>query len=147
MTMNRRRRQRKQVRRIFTTGEGTSTAPTTVMIDITPQTELAALADRQNGNLTVTGVATCNTENAIHRLQVWTGRTSTQPAVEDQGVRTRDVPANPDGLPFVVRFNGLKLTPGELLKLNTFAVVEEDATATHTMVVTAKWAFTESAER
>ncbi len=147
MTTTRRRRQRKQVRRVFTVGSGIATTTNVNMVDITPQTELVALADRQNGNLTVSGVASSSVKNAVHRILVWTGRTSAQPAETDQGVRTRDVLANPDGLGFVVRFNGLKLVPGTLLKLISFVEVEEDSTSVHGMVVATKWAFTESAER
>ncbi len=141
--MPRSRRPKVIIRRRFSAGSGSASALNTNMIDITPQIELGSTVDPQVGQLLVTGVATSTIKNAIQRITVWTGRTSTQPADADRGVRTRDVPANPDGLPFVLRFTGLKLSGGEVLKLVSFAEAEEDASSVHRQIVTTKWAFHE----
>ncbi len=137
------RRPKLSVRRAFSTGSGSVTTVGATMVDMTPQAELGGNADPQFGSLLITGVATSTVKNAVERLIVWIGRTSTQPSIADSGVRTRDVLANPDGLPFVVRINGLKMSPGDVLKLNSVSVVEEDSSTVHRMVVSTKWAFRE----
>ncbi len=139
------RRVRNPIRRSFTSGSGTSTGLGGVMVDITPVSELGPTADSQFGDLLVVGNAWIDLadEAAIHRCIVWVGRTSTQPSTSDTGVRTRQFSANQQVLPFVLRFRGLRVNPGELLKLNTEAVVESDTTVIHQNQVHVKWAFRE----
>ncbi len=142
MTM-RRRRFKRQIRRVLATATGSATAPGGAMIDATPGAEVAANADSQSGSLLIVGIATSSIEGAVHRVRCWTGRTSTAPSDIDRGMRIRDVPANPDGIPFVLRFNGLRLDPGDLLKLTSSPEIEESSSSVHKMTISHKWAFTE----
>ncbi len=150
MTTSRRftRRARNPVRRVFFTGVGSATALSAVMIDLTPAGELGAAADSQFGDLLVTGMALIDLadEAAIHQVKVWTGRTSTEPNSADRGVRTRQVLANSAGLPFVVRFRGLRINAGELMKLFVLPIAETDAAIIHQSLVSAKWSFRELAQ-
>ncbi len=118
------------------------------MIDLTPVLELGANADSQVGDLLVTGLALVDLadEAAIHQALIWVGRTSTQPAQEDRGVRTRQYAANQQGLPFVLRVRGLRVDAGQLLKIVTFAIAETNAAVVHQNVVSTKWSFRELAQ-
>ncbi len=91
------------------------------MIDSTPQAELSATDDSRFGELLVTGMAWIDLidESAIHQCVVWVGRTSTEPSASDTGVRTRQYAANQQGLPFVLRFRGIRVDPGQIVKLLT----------------------------
>ncbi len=145
MTTRRRRVTRNPVRRTFTSGVGESGTIGSTMVDLTPVSELGTQVDSQVGDLLVTGVALLDAadEAAIGQCLVWVGRTSTTPSESDTGVRTRQFPANQQGLPFVLRFRGLRVNPGELLKLVTNTKVETLSTLTHQHVVHVKWAFRE----
>ncbi len=143
MTMRRGRRQRPTIRRSFGGGTGSATALNTVILDFVAATEVAAGADSQTGSLLVTGVMTSTIKNALHRVKIWKGRTTTEPADSDAGVRTRDLPANPDGIPFIFRIKGLTLHQGDLMKLYSDAIFEEDASSVHTSIVSTKWAYHE----
>ncbi len=118
------------------------------MNDITVVSALAAGADSQVGDLLITGLALIDLadEAAIHQLLVWTGRTTTQPAQEDRGVRTRQYAANAQGLPYVMRIRGLRVDVGDNLKLVSFAVAETNASVIHQNVVSVKWSFRELAQ-
>ncbi len=139
------RKVRNPVRRTFLTSSGSSTVIGTNMIDSTPVTELGAGADSQFGDLLVTGLAAIDLsgELALHQAVLWVGRTSTQPAVTDTGVRTRQFAANQQGLPFVLRFRGLRVDPGMLMKLVTAPIVESSTSVVHENVVSVKWSFRE----
>ncbi len=139
------RKVRNPVRRVFTRGTGSATAIGTTMVDLTPQVELAATADSQFGDLLVVGMAWGDLadEASIHQCVVWIGRTSTFPAVEDTGVRTRQFGANSQALPFVLRFRGIRVNPGEFIKLNTLVVEESVGSIIHQNLVSVKWSFRE----
>ncbi len=146
MTMRRTsRRTRNPVRRVFTSGQGSSTTIGGTMTDSTPVSELSATADSQFGDILVTGLALIDLadEGAIHQCILWVGRTSTEPAVTDTGVRTRQYAANAQGLPFVLRFRGLKVNPGQLMKVLTKPLVETNAALVHQELVSIKWSFRE----
>jgi len=147
MTTSRRgsRRSRNPIRRLFFTGVGSATSVGPNMIDSTPVPELGAADDSQFGELLVTGMATIDLidESAIHQCVVWVGRTSTEPSASDTAVRTRQYAANQQGLPFVLRFRGLRVDPGMILKLITQVVAETDAAIVHQNLISIKWAFRE----
>ncbi len=139
------RRVRNPVRRVFATQAATSADVTSNMIDLTIQAELASTSDSRTGDVLVTGVALIDLtdEAAIHQMSVWVGRTSTEPAPEDTGVRTRQYPANSQGIPFVFRVRGLRIDPGMQLRLTTQAIVETVGTVIHQNVVSVKFTFRE----
>ncbi len=145
MTTRRRRATRNPVRRTFVSGVGTGTVIGNVMVDLTPVTELGAGADSQVGDLLVTGLALLDAadEGGIGQVLVWVGRTSTTPAQEDTGVRTRQFAGNQQGIPFVLRFKGLRVNPGQFVKLQSFVRVETLSSLTHQHIVHVKWAFRE----
>ncbi len=142
------RRTRNPIRRQFTNQVATGTAIGAAMIDLTPVPELSSTADSQVGEILVTGMAIMDLadEAAIYTAILWIGRTSTTPAVTDRGVRTRQFGGNSQGIPFVLRFTGLRVDPGQLLKLITQATIETDAAIVHQHVVNVKWAFRELAQ-
>ncbi len=111
------------------------------MLDLTVQAELGSEAVPELHELTIVGIATSTVKNALHRLVVYVGRTSTHPTETDTGVRTRDFPANPNGLPFSFRIKALRMNPGDQLGLHSFAVLEEDASTVHSNVITVKDVF------
>ncbi len=111
------------------------------MVDSTIQGAIGSEADPQLHELTIVGVAVSSVENAVHRLVVHVGRTSTHPAITDAGVRTRDYPANPAGLPFVFRIKALRMNAGDILGIFTFIAVEEDASSVHQDTLTVKDVF------
>jgi len=117
-------------------------------VDITPVPELGAGADSQFGDLLVTGLALIDAsdEMAVGQVLVWVGRTSTTPSQADRGVRTRQFAYQAVGLPFVFRFRGLRVDPGQLMKLITNFRVETLSTLTHQHIVHAKWSFRELAQ-
>ncbi len=141
MTLSKRR----QVRRTFTGAFASQTAAgaANVMVDSTFVSELAGSADPEIHEVTVYGIATSTVKNAIHSLVMQVGRTSTHAAQTDAGVRTRTVPANPDGIPFVVKFKALRVNPGDQLGVFSFAEVEEDASTVHRMAILIKDVWTE----
>ncbi len=145
MTSRRFRRSRNPVRRTFFTGSGSATALATNMVDLTLKTELGSTSDSQTGDVLVTGVALIDLvdEAAIHQAVLWVGRTSTEPDQADTGVRTRQFAANSQGLPFVIRFRGLRVDPGMIMKFVTHAIAETDAAIVHQNIVSAKWSFRE----
>ncbi len=71
------------------------------------------------------------------------GRSSTTPGIADTGVRTRQYPANEIGTPFVFRIRGLRVNPGELMKMITTPVIESSTSIVHKNVVHVKWTFRE----
>ncbi len=139
------RRARNPVRRTFLTSSATQTTLGSTMNDTTPVAELAAGADSQSGDLLVTGMAVIDLadELGIHQTIVWVGRTSTTPAVTDTGVRTRQYGANAQGLPFVLRFRGLRVNPGDQLKLQTTPITETNGALIHQSLISVKWTFRE----
>ncbi len=139
------RRARNPVRRAFFQSAGTGTVSGTTMVDQTPVPELGSTSDSQFGDLLVTGMGVIDQadEMAIGQVIVWVGRTSTQPAVEDTGVRTRQWSYNQQGVPFVMRFRGLRVNPGEVMKLNSFFISETLATLVHQHLISTKWSFRE----
>ncbi len=145
MTTRRRRVTRNPIRRVFFTGAGTGTTPGATIVDLTPVPELDSAADTQVGELLVTGLSLIDAadEATISQCLVWVGRTSTAPNEKDTGVRTRQFPGNQQGLPFVLRFRGLRVNPGQILKLITLVKVETLATITYQHIVHVKWAFRE----
>ncbi len=136
---------RNPIRRAFVNGNGGTGTLFTNMVDITPQAELGSTADSRSGDLLVMGVALIDLadEAGVHQVIVWVGRTSTEPSPEDTGVRTRQVPANSAGLPFALRFRGLRVDPGMQMKLITQPIAETDATVIHQDLVSVKWSFRE----
>ncbi len=142
------KRVRNPVRRSFTSGIGNSGVVGATMVDLTPVTELGPTADSQFGDLLVTGLAFVDLADdaAIHQCIVWVGRTSTVPAITDRGVRTRQFAANAQGLPFVLRYRGLRVDAGDVLKLITVIVVETNAALVNQNIVSVKWSFRELAQ-
>ncbi len=140
-----RRATRNPIRRTFIDGTGSSTTLGTNMVDITPVSELGATVDSQFGDLLVTGISWIDTldEAGVHQILVWVGRSSTEPDQADTGVRTRQMVANRDGLPFVVRYRGLRVNPGQLMKLISHPIAESLATVIHQQLVSVKWSFRE----
>ncbi len=139
------RRVRNPVRRVFLSQSATSADVTSNMIDLVINAELAGTSDSRTGDVLITGVALIDVvdEAAIHQLQVWVGRTSTEPAPEDTGVRTRQYPANSQGLPFVFRVRGLRVDPGMQIRMTSQAIVETVSTLIHQNVVSVKFTFRE----
>ncbi len=139
------RRARNPVRRSFGFQTGTTGTIGSATIDLTLQAVLAAEADSRTGDVLITGLALVDAadEAAIHQCLCWVSRVSTEPAQEDTGVRTRQFAANAQGLPFVLRFRGMRVNPGELLKILIFPIVETLATITHQDIVSTKWTFRE----
>ncbi len=115
------------------------------MIDITAVPELSSTSDSQSGDLLVTGIALVDLadEGAIHQCIVWVGRTSTQPNESDIGVRTRQFGANAQGMAFVLRFRGIRVNPGDILKVKTRPIVETNTAVVHQNVLNVKWTFRE----
>ena len=142
------RRTRNPVRRVFFTGTGTQTTLNSTMVDLTPVPEITGVGDSQYGDLLVTGVALIDLvdEAAVHQVKIWVGRTSTEPSQQDTGVRTRQIPANSAGLPYVVRIRGLRVDPGQFCKLFVEAIAETDAAIIHQQIVSVKWSFRELAK-
>ncbi len=145
MTSRFSRRPRNPVRRVFNTAVGSATVTSANMVDATVVAELGSTDDSQSGDLLVSGVSIIDLadEAAIHQIKVWVGRVSTEPAASDTGVRTRQVMANAQGVPFVVRFRGLRVDPGQLMKLITEPIAETDAAIVHQSIVSFKWSFHE----
>ncbi len=139
------RRARNPVRRIFVSQAGSSSAIGTDMIDLVIVGELTSQLDSQFGDVLITGIAggDLTDEYAIHQLVLWVGRTSTSPGIADTGVRTRQYPANEIGTPFVFRIRGLRVNPGELMKMTTSPVIESSTSIVHQNVVHVKWSFRE----
>ncbi len=142
---NFRRVVRNPIRRAFVDGAGSTGTLFTNMVDVTPQAELGSTADSRSGDLLVMGMALIDVadEAGIHQIVVWVGRSSTEPSPEDTGVRTRQVPANSAGLPFAVRFRGLRVDPGMIMKLITQPIAETVGTVVHQSLVSVKWSFRE----
>ncbi len=136
---------RNPVRRTFTTQSATSTTIGVNMIDLTIVSEIAATADSQHGDVLVTGMALVDLTDqvAIHQMVLWVGRTSTEPAIEDIGVRTRQFGANEIGTLFVLRFRGLRVDPGQLMKCVTQPIAESNSTVVHKNTVSVKWSYRE----
>ena len=139
---------RAPVRRTFSIQAGTSSTLGSNMIDIVQAGPIGAQDDSQTGDLLVTGVALIDLvdEAAIHQCLVWVGRTTTAPAQEDRGVRTRQFAANSQGIPFVLRFRGLRVDAGDILQLSTAPVGETVNSLVHQNVVSVKWSFRELAQ-
>ncbi len=130
---------------MFFVGSGTTGTLGATMVDLTPVPELGPTADSQFGELLVTILSGTEVADriAIHQLIVWVGRTSTEPAPEDTGVRTRQYGANEQGMLSVHRIKGLRVNPGELMKLLTKPILESDTDAVNDSLVSAKWTFRE----
>ncbi len=103
------------------------------MIDSTVRAEISGTADPEIHEVQVAGIATSTVKNAIQRITCFVGRTSTHPSDTDTGVRVRHVMANPDGIPFMVKFKQLRMNPGDTLGLHSQASVEEDASSVHSV--------------